>query len=46
MYSIHNEEKYVAAERFVRTLKNKISKYMSSISENVYINKLHDIVIS
>ena len=46
MYSIHNEEKYVAAERFVRTLKNKISKYMSPISENVYINKLHDIVIS
>ena len=29
MYSTHNEEKYVVAERFVRTLKNKIYKYMT-----------------
>ena len=44
MYSIHNEGKSVAAERFIRTLKNKIYKYMTAISKNVYINKLDDIV--
>ena len=31
MYSIHNEGKSVAAERFIRTLKNKIYKYMTAI---------------
>ena len=44
MYSIQNDEKSVVAERFIRTLKNKIYKYMTSISKNVYINKLDDIV--
>ena len=44
MYSIHNEGKSVIAERFIRTLKTKIYKYMTSISENVYIDKLDDIV--
>ena len=44
MYSIHNEEKPVVAERFIRTLKTKIYKYMASVSKNVYINKLVDIV--
>ena len=44
MYSIHNEGKYIVAERFIGTLKNKIYKYMTSISKNVYINKLDDIV--
>ena len=44
MYSAHNEEKSVVAERFMRTLKNKICKYMISISNNVYIDKLYDIV--
>ena len=44
MYSAHNEGKSVIAERFIRTLKNKISKYMTSISENVYICKLGDII--
>ena len=44
MYSAHNELKPVVAERFMRTLKNKIYKYMSSISKNVYIDKLDDIV--
>ena len=44
MYSIHNEGKYVVAERFIRTLKTKIYKYMTSISKNVCINKLDDIV--
>ena len=32
------------AERFIRTLKNKIYKYMTSISKNVYIDKSDDIV--
>ena len=44
MYSMHNEEKSVIAERFIRTLKNKIYKYMTSISKNVYIDKLDGIV--
>ena len=44
MYSIHNESKSVVAERFIRTLKNKIYKYMTAISKNVYIDKLDDIV--
>ena len=44
MYSTNNEGKYVVAERFIRTLKSKIYKYMTSISKNVYIDKLDDIV--
>ena len=44
MYSIHNEGKSVVAERFIKTLKNKVYKYMTSISKNVYIDKLDDIV--
>ena len=44
MYSTHNEGKSVVAERFVRTLKDKIYKYITSISKNVYIDKLDDIV--
>ena len=44
MYSIHNEGKSVADERFIRTLKTKIYKYMTSISKNVYIDKLDDMV--
>ena len=44
MYSAHNEGKSVVSERFIRTLKNKIYKYMASISKNVYIDKLDDIV--
>ena len=44
MYSTHNEGKSVAAERFIRTLKSKIYKYMTSISKNVYIDKLDDTV--
>ena len=44
MYSTNNEGKSVIAERFIRTLKNKICKYMTSISKNVYIDKLDDIV--
>ena len=44
MYSTHNEGKSVVAERFIRTLKSKIYKYMTSISKNVYIDKLDQIV--
>ena len=44
MYSTHNEGKSVVAERFIRTLKSKIYKYMTSISKNVYIDKLDDMV--
>ena len=44
MYSTHNKGKSVVAERFLRTLKNKIYKYMTSISKNVCIDKLDDIV--
>ena len=43
MYSTQNEEKSVVAERFIRTLKNKLYKYMASKSKNVYIDKLDDI---
>ena len=44
MYSIHNEGKSVVADRFIRTLKTKIYKYMTSVSKNVYVDKLDDIV--
>ena len=44
MYSIHNERKSVFAERFIRTLKSKIYKYMTSVSKNVYIDTLDNIV--
>ena len=44
MYSTHNEGKSVVAERFIRTLKNKIYKHMTAVSKNVYIDKLDDIV--
>ena len=44
MYSAHNKGKSVIAERFNRTLKNKIYKYTTSVIKNVYIDKLDDIV--
>ena len=44
MYSRYNEGKSVVAERFIGTIKKKIYKYMTSISKNVYIDKLDDIV--
>ena len=43
MYSTFNEGKSVVAERFIRTLKNKIFKHMTTISKNVYIDVLNDI---
>ena len=40
MYSAYNEGKSVVTERFIRTLKTRIYKYMTSISKNVHIDKL------
>ena len=42
--SINNEGKSIVGEIFIRTLKNKIHKHITSISKNVYIYKLDDIV--
>ena len=44
MYSTYNEGKSVVAERFIRTLKNKIFKHMTAFSKNVYFDVLDDIV--
>ena len=44
MYSMHNDGKSIIGERIIRTPKNKIYKYMTPISKNVYIDKLDDIV--
>ena len=44
MYSTHNEGRSAVAEIFIRALKKEIYKYMTSISKNVYIDKLDDIV--
>ena len=43
MYSTYNEGKSVVAERFIKTLKNKIYKHMTIIGKNVYFNGLEDI---
>ena len=44
MCSIHNKGKSFVAKRFIRTLKNKISKHMTTISKNVYFDVLDHIV--
>ena len=44
MYSTHNGGKSVVAERFIRIFQNEMYKYMTSVSKNVYIDKLDDIV--
>ena len=44
MYSKHNDGKSGIAERFITILKNKIDKQITSISENVYIDKLDDLI--
>ena len=44
MYSTFNEGKSVVAERFIKTLKNKIYKHMTTIAKNLYIDDLDDIV--
>ena len=44
MYSTHDEGKSFMAERFIRTRKNDIYKYITAVSKNVYIDKLEDLV--
>ena len=44
MYSIYNEGKSVVAERFIRTLKNKLYKHMTATGKNVYYDVLDDVV--
>ena len=44
MYLIYNEAKSVIVERFITTLKTKIYKYMTSVSKNLCINKLDDVI--
>ena len=44
MYSTYNKGKSVVAERFIRTLKNKLYKHMTGTGKNVYYDVLDDIV--
>ena len=44
MYLTYNEGKSAVVERFIRNIKNRIYKYMNSISNNLYTNKINDIV--
>ena len=44
MRSTHNKGKSAVTARFANTLKNKTYKYITSISKNVYIDKLFNIV--
>ena len=44
MYSTYNEGKLVVAERFIRTLKNKLYKHMTATGKNVYYDVLYDVV--
>ena len=43
MYSTYKEGKSVVAERFIKTLKNKVFEHMTAISKNVYFDLLNDI---
>ena len=44
MYSTYNEGKSVVAERFIRTLKNKLYKHMTATGKNTYYDVLDDLV--
>ena len=44
MYSTYNEGKSVVAERFIRTLKNKLYKHMTATGKNIYHDVLDDVV--
>ena len=44
MHNKGNKGKSIIAERFIRTLMNKIYKYMTLLAKNVYVNNLADIV--
>ena len=43
-HSTYNKGKPIAAEIFISTLKNKLDKFKTSVSQNVYSDKLDDIV--
>ena len=42
--STYNEGKSVEAERFIRTLKNKLYKHMTATGKNIYNDVLDDVV--
>ena len=44
MYSTYNEGKSVLADRFIRTLENKIFKHMALVSKKIHFDVLNDIV--
>ena len=44
MQSTHNDEKSVVTEKFIRILKNKTCKYLTSISKKMHIEKIDDVV--
>ena len=44
MYSTYKKRKSVVVEKFMRTLRNKVYKYITSTSKNMYVDKLDDIV--
>ena len=44
MYPTYYEGKYVLSERFIRTLKNRISKHMAVVSKNINFDVLNNIV--
>ena len=44
IYAAHNDEKSVVGEGFIKTLKIKTYKYMASLSKNVYIDKLDNLI--
>ena len=44
MSSRRKKERSVIAKRFIKTLKNQIPKYVTSVSKTAYINELDGIV--
>ena len=44
LYSTENEEKSSVVERWIRTMKEKMWKYFTANSTNVYLNQLSDLV--
>ena len=44
IYSTHNEKESIVAERFPTTIKKKVCKYITSVSKNMYIDKLYAII--
>ena len=43
MYSAHNEGKSVVAERFIKTVKNKVYNHLTAVSKTVYFDIWDDI---